>query len=383
MLKSIDLFSGIGGITRALHGLAEPIAYCDWAEESQRTLATLMSKRKLPKAPICPDVRLMNRSWLRRECRTAKIDMIVGGFPCVGFSLLGHKEAFDNEESGMFREILRLADETRCPMLFLENVPSILSLGMEDIVRELMTVRGYELRYTIVSAEMMGAPHKRSRWFCLAVRPGFKMTWEHKSTYTAYPWLNTKEPARATNEMDMSERDAIRTSMLGNSVVPDAVRYAFLFLVSRCSIVPKSLNTPARFSLAPPRDAVHGQHSEWPSTGIVDINGNIAKVRSLGAFREPFNQGLVFDPKVFETSKAPSPHLTTGILTEPVKRDLWATPRHKNTRAANYLTHRGVKDLGTQIRFERGTRNELRGGHMTPEFVEYLMGYEIGWTSYR
>ena len=95
----------------------------------------------LPRAPIATDVRDLDATWLKR-----KPDIIVGGFPCVGFSEMGRREGFDDNQSGLFSEILRLADATGCPMLFLENVPGVLYLGMPDIVRELVTKRGFELQ---------------------------------------------------------------------------------------------------------------------------------------------------------------------------------------------------------------------------------------------
>jgi len=48
--------------------------------------------------------------------------------------------------------------------------------------------------------------------------------------------------------------------------------------------------------------------------------------------------------------------------------------------AANVLTQRTVRDLPCQVRFERSTPDELRGGSVNPEFVEWLMGYPRGWT---
>ena len=56
------------------------------------------------------------------------------------------------------------------------------------------------------------------------------------------------------------------------------------------------------------------------------------------------------------------------------------TPRHGNVSDANILTERALRDLPSQVRFERTTRDELRGDQIAPEFVEYLMGFPIGWT---
>jgi site-specific DNA-cytosine methylase len=54
--------------------------------------------------------------------------MIVGGFPCVGFSTMGLRHGFQNAGSGLFKEVLRLADVLACPLLLLENVPNLLNV---------------------------------------------------------------------------------------------------------------------------------------------------------------------------------------------------------------------------------------------------------------
>lgn len=398
MLRTVDLFTGIGGITHALHGLATPIAYCDIASESQAVLTSLMERGLLPKASICKDVKKLDKQWIQNNNNNKngnKIDMIVGGFPCVGFSNMGLRQAFENEGSGLFTEILRLADEIKCPMLFLENVPSVINMGMDHIVDELVTKRGYELRWTIASAEFVGAPHQRSRWFCLAIKPKFKFILNQQSKFDPYPWGKTTEPPRCLPKDDVSNK--LRRGMLGNSVVPDAVRYAFLFLASRCTNTPTTLNTLVNFSIVPaisfsntsnnfkhtnsllPVETKKPKHT-WHSNGIVTTTLDILKVVPLTPFRQQFRKKLIIDPKAFISETPPSKLLTSGVLTEPLIRHTWATPRHGAIGMCNYLTMRSCRDLETQIRFERSTPNKLRSGGANPVFIEYLMGYPKDWT---
>lgn len=396
LLRTLDLFSGVGGITYALEGLATPVAYCDWAKESQAALDTLQRRKLLPRAPTCTDVRALDRQWLRENCgpEGTKIDMIVGGFPCVGFSSVGSLQAFDNAESALFSEILRLADELRVPLLFLENVSNILNLGMEHVTHELVTKRGYELRWTVAPASFMGAPHKRSRWFCLAVKPGFQYRWARASAFAPYPWGKMREPPRCVSPKLATRTNPLRRGMLGNSVVPDAVRYAFLFMATRCAKVPATLSTPSGFVLSPAPARKGGSSSNnnrrvtfyprggWPTNGILTASREAADVRApLPPFRAPLRRQLIFDPKVYKSPVPPSDMITTGILTKPIVRHTWATPRHGSLHGVNFLTGRCKGDLYTQVRFERSTPDSLRGGTPSVNFVEYLMGYPLGWTA--
>jgi hypothetical protein len=380
-LRSLDLFSGIGGITRALSGLADPVAYCDWAPDARRVLRSHMASGTLPRAPIASDVRELDVGWLK-----VKPDIIVGGFPCVGFSEMGLREGFDDSQSGLFSEILRLADATGCPMLFLENVPGVLYLGMPDIVNELVTKRGFELRWCVVAAEDVGAPHKRSRWFCLAVRPGFRFRWMRASAYDQHVWTSRMPPRAIKGD---SKRSQASMQLLGNSVVPDAVRCAFLHLVGRCTPAPLkgTLGTPAGWELVPasknnnnPKKPGHS----WPKCGLVapgDVGAMPTTMSQPLLLRPPLRLNLVFDPAAFRTSTPPSSMISTPMYKAPVKSARWSTPRHGCMKAANYLTLRTVRDLPTQVRFEVNTRDASRSGCVSPAFLEWLMGYPPGWTA--
>ena len=92
------------------------------------------------------------------------------------------------------------------------------------------------------------------------------------------------------------------------------------------------------------------------------------------------DKGLTFDPAVFSSDKPRSKLQRMDVVPGPVMARRWTTPRHGNVTAANVLTPRTLRDLPTQVRFERNTADELRSGQISPEFVEWMMGYSIGWT---
>jgi len=73
----------------------------------------------------------------------------------------------EGERSGLFFEVLRLIDECKPAFVFLENVPAIRTRGAERVCKEL-AIRGYDLRWDVVSVAEVGAPHLRKRWFLLA-----------------------------------------------------------------------------------------------------------------------------------------------------------------------------------------------------------------------
>lgn len=167
MLNGLDLFTGIGGITLALREWVRPVAYCEIEPYCQSVLLQRMQEENLPKAPIWDDIRTLSFSDFNIDESIFDIDIIYGGFPCQDISVAGHGKGLEGERSGLFFEIMRLAEEIKPKFIFLENVPAITRRGGLQVVREITSL-GYDCRWCMLSASEVGAMHKRERWFLLA-----------------------------------------------------------------------------------------------------------------------------------------------------------------------------------------------------------------------
>lgn len=163
-MYGLDLFSGIGGITKALEGYVQPIAYCENDRYAQAVLLTRMADGSLPSAPIWDDVQTLDgRQFI------GQVDIIYGGFPCQDISVAGRGAGLEGKRSGLFFEIVRLAEEIKPRFIFLENVANIRSKGLGRVLEEMARL-GYDTRFGILSASDVGAPHRRDRWWLLAYR---------------------------------------------------------------------------------------------------------------------------------------------------------------------------------------------------------------------
>ena len=159
-LNGLDLFSGGGGLAQALEPWVTPLAYCENDRHAQAVLLSRMDRGELSPAPIWDDVQTLRGHML------LTIDIIVAGFPCQDVSLAGTRVGLDGKRSGLFFEIIRLAGELRPKFIFLENVPGIIPF-LDQITGALAGLR-YDCRWQMLSAQAIGAPHKRERWFLLA-----------------------------------------------------------------------------------------------------------------------------------------------------------------------------------------------------------------------
>jgi DNA (cytosine-5)-methyltransferase 1 len=161
-MNGLDLFSGIGGLAKAVHPWVEPVAYCERDRFAQAELLSGMGNGKIPIAPIWDDVCTLTGKHL------PQIDMVYGGFPCQDISSAGRGAGLEKgDRSGLFFQITRLVSEIRPTFIFLENVPAIRTRGLSRVLSELTALR-YDSRWTVISAADVGAPHLRKRWFLIA-----------------------------------------------------------------------------------------------------------------------------------------------------------------------------------------------------------------------
>lgn len=393
MLTSLDLFSGVGGITLALKDIAEPVGYCEIKPESRSVLLNRMADGKLPAAPIHIDVTKLQK----KDLEGRKVDMIAGGWPCQDLSSMGLRKGLRmGTRSGLIREVYRLTDLLKPKALFLENVPDILNNGIQTIIDAFVAKRGYEMRWVVVPASAVGAHHNRKRFFCLLYRPTWRPMF-HEVNKSYKPFRFAAEPPRMILPTDANAcRRTARVEMMGNSVVPDAVRAAFITLMSGFKETPTRKLLKDTKSLILQRvdpgimERVPRRTPKYPRWGMASgIGGKVSVFRVKKEFvpdmRTP-DLDLVLDPTVYGPPMGSRRKKHPGMrgfvsprVRDPVSLKSWATPR-LIAGASNVLTERTVRDLPSQVRYERRTPDNLRQGQIHPRFTEWLMGYPRDWT---
>lgn len=161
----MHLFAGGGGgLLGDLILGHNPICAVEWEPYACRILRERAADGWFPDLSVYEgDVRLFNPSKY-----AGRVGCIHAGFPCQDISVAG-KQAGVGEEtrSGLYREVLRIADVVRPRELFMENVSAILSNGLGTVLADLST-RRYSARWVCLRASDVGANHHRDRWWLLA-----------------------------------------------------------------------------------------------------------------------------------------------------------------------------------------------------------------------
>ena len=389
-LRSLDLFTGIGGFALALKGICRPVAMCDLDPDAREVLRCRMIERRLETCPVFDDVTALKASDL-----PLAVDIIVGGWPCQDLSALGLRRGLGGARSGLVREVFRLMDETGAQGALLENVPRLLAPGngFHDVLNAFVLERGFDVSWCVLSAGAVGAPHVRRRLYIWVRKPSFEHEFaEGTLHYEPYDWEH--EPARMVGPDDtvVNHRNK-RQMLLGNSVVPDALRSAFFVLASGFRKAARPNGKGIRFE-SPcenllkefPFESLTDKKFEVPRWGharkALSGDGIAVFAFAMPKLRTP-ELGLVLDPAAFfYDGPLQAPHggmERSPRVTQAMALHSWSTPR-SITCAARILSERVSRDLPTQVRFEKNTPNEMRDGQINTGFVEYLMGYPVNWT---
>jgi DNA (cytosine-5)-methyltransferase 1 len=217
MLRTLDLFSGIGGFSLGLErtGGFETVAFCEIDPFCRRVLA-----KHWPDVPCFEDITKLTKKELDA---IGKIDVICGGFPCQPVSCAGKRQG-DKDKRWLWPEFYRIVCEVKPRWVLVENVPGLLSADsgrlFAGILRDLAS-SGYDAEWNIVSAASVGAPHLRKRVFVVAHAGRWK---QGECSDPDKVSLERNGSARSTDPIGGSGRDERTREDVADSTIPGQLR---------------------------------------------------------------------------------------------------------------------------------------------------------------
>jgi len=150
----ISCFSGVGG----LEGSDSALAFCESDEQAQIVL-----RRRHPEAKIHDDIATF---------QPPKAEVVLGGWPCQDISVAGNQAGLTGERSGLFYELLRVAEKSNCRALVAENVANLLRLDngkeFESVLKDIRKAGFDFISWRVLNSREFGIPHQRRRVFLVA-----------------------------------------------------------------------------------------------------------------------------------------------------------------------------------------------------------------------
>lgn len=167
----IDLFAGVGGLSL---GFEQAGFHVVLANEYDAEIAAAYRKNHHKTKMVVGDITALNLEDTFGAF-AGKIDVIIGGPPCQGFSQKGQRKTIHDERNFLFKYYVKVV-ELVCPRYFvMENVPNLLTAEngyFQKEIADLFKGMGYDLNTGILNAADYGVPQNRRRAVIIGKRNG-------------------------------------------------------------------------------------------------------------------------------------------------------------------------------------------------------------------
>jgi len=155
--KVVSLFSGAGGMDLGFINAGYDIVWAvDFFKEAVETY-----RHNISEDIILGDITKIDSSEIPNDA-----DVIIGGFPCQGFSVANSNRSEKDERNFLYLEMLRIVKDKKPNVFVAENVKGIMSLGqgkvLELIKKDFESI-GYKVSAQLLNAAEYGVPQARER----------------------------------------------------------------------------------------------------------------------------------------------------------------------------------------------------------------------------
>lgn len=169
-MKVLDLFSGCGGFSKGFADAGfETIAFVEWWKPA----ATTFLHNHLHALHLGTDITQISDKKI--EQLMGKVEIVVGGPPCQGFSLCGKRDKKDQRNT-LYKEYLRFIRILLPKIAIMENVAGLLSMKNANnepvinlILKDFIDL-GYSVTYKVLKASDYGVPQNRKRLIIIATK---------------------------------------------------------------------------------------------------------------------------------------------------------------------------------------------------------------------
>lgn len=159
-LKLIDLFSGAGGLSVGFEWLSEFSFRSVWANDFNTDAANTYNTNF---GPVCRPGDIVD-ILEQGDAEIPTADLVIGGPPCQGFSLLNKKRA-DDPRKKLWIPFMDVIDLSSASMFVMENVPQLLGSLEHGEILEWAGNRGFKVWSGLLVAADYGVPQTRKRAF--------------------------------------------------------------------------------------------------------------------------------------------------------------------------------------------------------------------------
>jgi len=173
--NTIDLFSGCGGLTLGFAWAGfKSILASDIDENCEATFTA-----NFPNTPfLCGDISDFKKSDFDAQIGDQRVDVIIGGPPCQGFSLANknRNKVAEDPRNKLFYQFVKVINWYSPKAFVMENVKGLLSMQGGRVAKQIVSEfenaskYGYDVRVKVLRAVDYGVPQLRERVIIIGIR---------------------------------------------------------------------------------------------------------------------------------------------------------------------------------------------------------------------
>ena len=160
--RVIDLFAGVGGLSLGFEKKGFEVVLAN--EYDASIAASYIANHKNTKM-IVGDITSLDLEDTFGKM-AGKVDVVIGGPPCQGFSQKGQRKTIHDERNFLFKYYVSVVELVKPKYFVMENVPNLLTAEggyFRHEIEELFNKLGYSLEYGVLNASDYGVPQNRRR----------------------------------------------------------------------------------------------------------------------------------------------------------------------------------------------------------------------------
>ena len=173
VVRVISLFSGAGGLDLGFMQAGHRVV---WANDIAPD-ACATYRRNIGAHIVESDIAKVDAAEL------PPADIVVGGFPCQGFSRANINKIGNDRRNYLFRHFARIVAAARPMYFFAENVRGLVSFEggrFFQMVRDDFRKAGYRVSWKVLNAADFGVPQSRVRVIIVGVRVDLPMSMNYQ-----------------------------------------------------------------------------------------------------------------------------------------------------------------------------------------------------------
>lgn len=160
----IDLFAGIGGIRLPFNEMGYRCVFSsEWDKYAQQTY--LANFGEMPFGDITKEA---TKRYIPKH-----FDLLLAGFPCQAFSIMGKMQGFADIRGTMFFEVATILERHQPEVILLENVKQLTTHDHGRTFATILRILGeldYHVKWQVLNALDFGLPQKRERVIIVGFR---------------------------------------------------------------------------------------------------------------------------------------------------------------------------------------------------------------------